>query len=327
MKISNAIAKIVKYAGDHSVTLCFKSRPGQGKSSMVFQAAEQLNVPVIEVRAGLIDDIKLTGLPSFSGDSRHTQWTIPDWLPREERDGPQGILFIDELGQANQQIQNLLSQLILDKHIDDYYLPKNWSIVCATNRMEDRAGTFKMPTHIANRLTHIEIDFSLDDWVSWAHKHNLYQGLIAFAKFRPELLEKFDPNQEINCTPRTLAMCNAYIGDEDLHELVSGLVGEGVAAELTGFLRVWDEMPDIDALLKSPSSAKVPDKPDVRFAVTQALSFRLNPDNADRADLYMTKLPKEFRVSCWKDALRRDPTLTSTPAFKAFLKENSALLV
>ena len=50
-----------------------------------------------------------------------------------------------------------------------------------------------MPSPLANRFTHYEIEANLDDWVSWAHACGIDPRVIAFLRFRPDLLFDFDP--------------------------------------------------------------------------------------------------------------------------------------
>src|SRR4051812_12015356 len=68
--------------------------PGVGKSSVVRQAAESLDLDLIDLRATLLDPVDLRGLPRFAGDA--AVWCPPAFLPR----GGQGVLFLDELAQA-----------------------------------------------------------------------------------------------------------------------------------------------------------------------------------------------------------------------------------
>jgi len=69
--------------------------PGVGKSSVVKQLAETLNVPLRDVRALLLDPVDLRGLPFLGSDGR-SKWATPEFLPQNGA----GILFLDELNTA-----------------------------------------------------------------------------------------------------------------------------------------------------------------------------------------------------------------------------------
>mgnify|MGYP002525727262 CR=1 FL=1 len=84
--------------------------PGVGKASVVRRVAEQNGLPLLDIRASLLDPTDLRGIPSIQ-DGRAV-WCPPEFLPREEQ--PPGILFFDELNAAPPLVQASLYQLTLD---------------------------------------------------------------------------------------------------------------------------------------------------------------------------------------------------------------------
>ena len=68
--------------------------PGVGKSDVVRQAREVLDVNLIDQRLSQMDPTDLKGIPF--NNKGYTDYAIPNFLPRVERDGPNGILFLDE---------------------------------------------------------------------------------------------------------------------------------------------------------------------------------------------------------------------------------------
>src|SRR4051812_42535641 len=73
--------------------------PGVGKSSLVRQAAENLMLDLVDVRATLLDPVDLRGLPRLDGDT--AVWLPPAFLPQTG----DGVLFLDELAQAAPLVQ------------------------------------------------------------------------------------------------------------------------------------------------------------------------------------------------------------------------------
>ena len=137
--------------------------PGIGKSAVVRQLAEGLNVPLQDVRALLLDPVDLRGLPSIASDGR-SKWSTPEFLPH---DG-EGILFLDELNAAPAMVQASCYQLVLDRKLGEYSLPDGWAILAAGNRDSDRAVTTRMPTPLRNRFVHLEFEVDLQEWSEWA---------------------------------------------------------------------------------------------------------------------------------------------------------------
>ena len=70
--------------------------PGIGKSSIVRQIAEAKNLPVVDLRASLLDPTDLRGIPMIRNET--SVWCPPAFLPKAS-DKP-GILFLDEINAA-----------------------------------------------------------------------------------------------------------------------------------------------------------------------------------------------------------------------------------
>src|SRR4051794_31474279 len=219
--------------------------PGVGKSSLVRQAAESLSLDLVDVRATLLDPVDLRGLPRIDGDT--AIWLPPAFLPRFG----EGVLFLDELAQAAPLVQSACLQLTLDRRIGEYELPNGWSVVAASNRSEDRAGTHRLISPLLNRFVHLDLEVSPEDWQRWAVTAGVAPEVRAFLQYRPALLAQFDPsaNPRAFPTPRSWQFVSDVLprtADDLLHPVVAGCVGDGAAAEFLGFLRLYRELPDLD---------------------------------------------------------------------------------
>lgn len=56
---------------------------------------------------------------------------------------------------------------------------------------------------------------------------------------------------------------------------IAGLVGEGPAAEYTGFKRIFENLPDVEGILMNPAKADVPDDMPILFALLGRLPTAL----------------------------------------------------
>lgn len=311
------------------------SAPGVGKSSVVYQASSNAGVNIIEFRPANHGIEDLIGLPNFTQDEKgrtRSSFATPDWLPNEERDGKYGILFIDEMPQAQLSMQNALSQLILDHKIHDYELPKGWQIVCAGNRTQDRAGTTKTPSQLNNRIRFIDMEFSVEEWINWAISTKVRPELIGFAKFRPSTIDprNFDPARQVNCTPRSFADSEGVIdAPEELRfSLLKGGIGEGEAAEFEAFLRVYQNLPAFEDILANPTNIQVDmSKPDIVCALQTMLAHNVDGKTADKVDKFVQRMPADHQAAYYQDALRvKRKELVVSDAFSRFLDENGELL-
>ncbi len=285
--------------------------PGVGKSSVVAEVAAELKLALRVVRALLLDPVDLRGLPFLGTDGR-TKWATPEFLPQ---DG-EGILFLDELNAAPAMVQASCYQLVLDRKLGEYTLPDGWAIVAAGNRDSDRAATTRMPTPLRNRFVHLEFEVDLQEWCEWAIQAGIRPEVIAFLRFRPALLSVFDKDATAFPSPRSWEFVSRILDSLGTpsspaleYELIAGAVGAGAATELSGFLRMFRELPDIDAILMNPLWAPVPEEPSAQYPVASALARCASDSNFDRICTYLDRLPTEFRVLCVHDATLRDPTL------------------
>ena len=193
-----------------------------GKTTLVYDVAEELDMEVIVFRPNTRQVEDLTGLPDFITEEgqRLTHFCTPSWLPKSGK----GIFFIDELYQASKTMQNTLSQPLLERVLGDYKFPEGWRLVAASNRAKDRAGINRPDSHIANRLVQITVEPDVEDSIQWCLDNGIPEVVPAFIKFRPACLEAFDAKLETNCTGRSLVMASSFLdSDEDIRfEMVSG---------------------------------------------------------------------------------------------------------
>ncbi len=299
--------------------------PGVGKSDVVRQVAESKQVALQDVRALLLDPVDLRGLPFLSPD-KQAKWATPDFLPREG----EGILFLDELNSATAMVQASCYQLVLDRKLGEYTLPDGWAIVAAGNRESDRGVTTRMPTPLRNRFTHLQFEVDMQEWCEWGIRASIRPEVIAFVRFRPDLLSVFDRDANAFPSPRSWAfvskILNATPAPTIEHELIAGTVGDGTATEFSAFLATYRNLPNIDAILLHPDQEPVPNNAAAQFAVSTALSHCATDTNFDRVCRYLQRMPTEFGVLCVRDASLRQPAVRHTPAYTKWAVANHHVL-
>jgi hypothetical protein len=265
------------HEGHHTPVMLW-GPPGVGKSQMIAQIAERHNVQVIDIRLSQMEPTDLRGIPFRTDDK--VEWATPALLPDVERHGETGILFLDEITSAAPTVSAAAYQLILDRRLGEYQVPDGWAIFAAGNRQGDRGVTYTMPAPLANRFSHFEVDTHLDDWVAWAYANGIDERVIAFLRFRPELLFDFDPAHNPVAFPSPRSWEFAHRGLQkfgDNPELLLGAlqacVGPAAGIELKAFVDNLDNMPDIDAIMRG-EDVNVPKEIDLQYAVAAALVGR-----------------------------------------------------
>jgi hypothetical protein len=315
--------------------------PGVGKSQIVKQVADKHNMEMIDLRLSQLDPVDLRGVPSVDNKTRKTIWNVPDFLPTSGR----GILFLDEINSAAQATQAAAYQLVLDRKLGDYELPDGWTIVAAGNRTSDRAIVNQMSTALKNRFVHLNFEVSNDDWCTWALKSNVATEIIGFIRFRPLLLNEFEARNDSKeerdrmqrlkdaqafATPRSYEFLSNIVQagpDPSIeHELYSGIIGEGAAAEFIGYMKYHRNLPNLDTVLMNPGKAPVPEEPAMLYAMATGLASKATEDNMERVVQYTGRMPAEFQVLLMKDVVTRDESLSETRAFTDWSLKNAHIM-
>jgi len=303
--------------------------PGVGKSDVIKQIAEDHKLELRDVRLSLLDPIDLKGFPTVDSVKKQMSWLPADFLPKKGK----GLLFLDEMNSAPQSVQAAAYQLVLNRKIGEYKLPDGWSVMAAGNRASDRSVVHAMPAALANRFVHLDFDINVDDWSHWAMENELHTDLRAFIRFRPNLLHCFDSaaNPRAFPSPRSWAFVNDIYKDshsaDDEYELIKGTVGEGAAAEFSGFVRQIKDLPTIDQVLLDPDGTKVPTSPAGMYAMATALDSKATTANIARIMKYTDRMPVEFQVVFVRSAIRRDGKLTGTKSYMDWGIKNQNVLL
>ena len=262
----------------HHTPVMLWGAPGVGKSQMVAQIAKNHGVPLIDIRLSQMEPSDLRGIP-FRVDE-FVEWAVPSMLPNLKRHGNRGILFLDEITSAPPSVSAAAYQLILDRKLGEYEVPEGWAIIAAGNRQGDRGVTYSMPAPLANRFSHYEVEINLDDWVAWAYANGIDERIIAFLRFRQDLLFEFDAAQNPVAfpSPRSWEFAHRALHkfDESNNLLLGALqacVGKAAGIEVKAFVDSLDQMPDLDAIINGEDVA-APKEIDLQYAVATALVGR-----------------------------------------------------
>lgn len=296
--------------------------PGVGKSQLIREViAEEMGLPLWDFRTNSKEPVDLRGLPVVTPDGQ-TTWASPDDLPRTP-----ALFFLDELNTCPVSMQAPLYQIVQDKRLGNWRAHDETRVIAAGNRESDRAVAHKLSTALATRFVHFDMEVDVEDWCKWSITSKAIDPVfIAFIRFRPNLLHDFQPNARTSAVPRTVHMASDVYRqnppDSTIVDELAGCVGEGWAVEFVSFLRVWRNLPDIDALLRKPDGFVAPSGKDamsIRFAIAAAVSFKITKDNLANALVILEKLGEEFSVFAMRDAIVRDRSIAvGSKAFARF---------
>lgn len=331
---ANDLKTSLKALIEEKIPVFIWGNPGVGKSSIVKQIAQENKMEFIDLRLSLLDPTDLRGIPFFESETKSAVWAKPEFLPNTNSK-EYGILFLDEINSAPPTIQAAAYQLILDRKIGEYTLPKNFSIVAAGNYETDRGVTYRMPTPLANRFVHLDFDLDFDEWKHWAYSSSIDNRVISFLSYKPQNLFTFDAksNKKSFATPRSWSFVNDILNSKIefslLKDVIAGAVGIESADEFLNFCKVMNDLPDIELILKG-ELLEVPSNNSILYALCTGLVYALKA-NYSKESLtnmlnYSLNLPAEFSVMLIRDCQKEGIDVESSISWKTWVEANKFLL-
>lgn len=311
-----------------------KGAPGVGKSDILTQVARELETDLIIKHPVVDDPIDYKGL-GFKLDGKNEASFLPfgDLKALIDADKPT-ICFLDDLGQAPPAVQAAAMQLLLARRINGHRVSDHVCFVAATNRKADKAGVSGILEPVKSRFaTIVELVPDVDDWIKWALDNGMPSELVAFIRWRPNLLWDFKATSDMTNSPcpRTVAnvgkLMLAGIPQELEYQVIAGAAGEAFAVELTGFLQIFRKLPHPDRVLMDPDTAPVPDDPATLYALCGALARRASEQTADNFFAYAGRLPEEFSVLLVRDAIHHADEIQYTRGFIKWSSDHSDVLI
>lgn len=306
--------------------------PGIGKSYIVADIAKKHGLDLADVRLSQMDPVDLRGVPAIKDNK--TVWMPPVFFPSDP--DSKGILFLDELNSAPPSVQAAIYQLVLNRKMGEYELPKQWRILCAGNRVSDRGVVFRLPTPLANRMVHLHVQAHFEDFKLFAIKENLHSFVIGFLGFRPDLLAtepvvEDDANPAF-ATPRSYHMLSNILKENKdintISAIIYGTIGYSAGIEFTSYVKVYEELPDIAAIYEG-HYPDIQNQPALLYALVSALVEYYNGSDAHQKHLfaYSEVLPTEFGVMLVKDVIVKDESLATAEGFDAWLEKYGEYII
>jgi hypothetical protein len=304
--------------------LLITGAPGIGKSDIMTQAAQTAGVDLLISHPAVCDPTDFKGLPWMqTGDDFARFVPFGDFHTALTATRPLAWLF-DDLGQSNPSVQAAAMQLFLARRVNGHILPDCITFLAATNRRIDRAGVSGILEPVKSRFVSIvELEPNVDDWCSWAINHGIPYTLIAFLRYRPELLCKFEATADLTNSPvprtwKHLADVESLgLSPELESEAMSGAVGNGAAIEYIAFRQMAKSLGNLDAILLDPVKASIPREPSQLYATIVGLASRANETNFGRIVTYAQRLYTEadrgeFAALLIRDSQRRNSKIAYT---------------
>jgi len=326
------LLEILYYYIKNKQPVLIKGAPGIGKTDIVKQIGKKLNANVLISHPVVSDPTDYKGMPAIVND-RAEFLPFGDLRALIEAD-KLTIAFLDDVGQAPAVVQASLMHLLLSRAINGKAISDHVTFIAATNRKQDKAGVSGILEPVKSRFaTILELEPDLTDWCCWAIKNKMPFQLIAFIRFKPSFLMDFKPSMDItnSSCPRTIAnvgyAMNGGLPESCYYPSFCGSAGQGFATEFIAFLKLMNNLPDIDEAIANPEKAVIPaiDKIDILHAYSSALAQRTTEKNIDKVMKLIFKIPPEFAILPIKNILERKRDLFDNKMVIDWIDRNSGI--
>ncbi len=194
------LSNLLSQAIPARMPVLIKGAPGVGKTDIVTQACQATGTELVVSHPVVDEPVDYKGMPAIKDD--HAEFLPFGSLRRLIEAQHPTVYFMDDLGQAPPTVQAAAMQLILARRINGYQVSGQVTFIAATNRKKDKAGVSGILEPVKSRfVTIVELEPDLDDWIRWAALNSVPAELIAFIRFRPQLLFEFAPSVDMTNSP------------------------------------------------------------------------------------------------------------------------------
>ena len=247
--------------------------PGEGKSGFIRSIVEKMEYDIQDFRLLMRDAVAVHGLPKMN-DQQRMSWALPEEIPLASDDIKKPlVMFLDELPAAPTNVQTVAYQMLHERAIDNVPMHENVRFIAAGNRERDGAVSNRMPTPLANRMAHFDVEADIKSFLDWGHNKGVHPFVLAHLENSPQDLRVSDAKEYTTSksfrSPRAWeyasdVMHEAMRGVDGINEstiellgdVVGSFVGTPTAANFTGYLAVGSKLPRPADILAGKVSGK-----------------------------------------------------------------------
>lgn len=201
--------QLVQQAGQTPIAIGLESPPGIGKTTLVTDIANELNMDLVMLNLAQLDELgDLVGLPlkeyEFCDEEGNCKWVpektvafyqnSPGWKFNENtrtnyskpfwfKEESKGILLcLDDFNRSITKFAQATMELINKQEYYSWKLPPNSQIILTNNPDDGNFSVFSLDAAQKTRFLEFKIRFDIDSWVQWAVHNRLDERCVAFVQ-------------------------------------------------------------------------------------------------------------------------------------------------
>src|ERR1051325_2682712 len=202
----------------------FTGEAGLGKSQIVQQWVKKQrernpNFGFLDLRIAYMEAPDLIGLPehevikeTFGSETKDfsiTKHYQPSFWPRDPES--EGLILLEEPNRGTTGIMNCLMQLLTDRKVHEYELPKGWVIAACINPDSSEYDVNTMDTALKDRFEDFEVEYDALSFMEFMEKQNWNESV---QRFVGDAIWTYKTSKELGqngkyISPRTWSKVNA----------------------------------------------------------------------------------------------------------------------
>ncbi len=279
------------------ISVLLRGHPGVGKSSLASRLADDLGLPLVEIRLAQRDPADLCGVWFPDREARQLVSYPPSWAV-EAAQRP-CLLFLDEINAAVTKLHQAAAyQIVLERRVGELRLHPETAILAAGNLEEDEAIVTPLSSALCNRFAHFIMRVDAPAWLTWAEEAALEPSVLAYIEQHgADVLYAPSSGEPAFPTPRSWEMASRLllVADEaDHRRLAAACLGTAASEKFFAWRRLYGQV-KVDRLLQKGQKLDFTSgrhaEPSYIFAVIQAVGTWL----VRGGDLTDAQLPNVVR--------------------------------
>ena len=271
--------------------------PGGGKTQVQHALCQKYNWGMVSTHFALKPIEETGGIPQFQKIKMNdkemlgTVWSFPDImgsLYELSQKHEMVVWLLDDMHLCGAIHMALLYELLTERKLREYHIPKNVALVLAGNFGSNKAGAKTMFSAIMNRITLLPVFTSFDGWKkNFAIQNNIHLSIQSFLG-NDRYQQFFHEEEQVDTpwgSPRSwtrfsniitaLEQWNGSVNEEDLLILGQGHVSRDAASEFLQYYKIFTKF-DIPEILKNSRDYDLPDSPIDKYALAYAMCSYLS---------------------------------------------------
>jgi hypothetical protein len=249
-------------------TPLFTGEAGLGKSFIVQQWVKEQrkrnpNFGFLDLRIAYMEAPDLIGFPETEKDASgevRTKHRLPEFWPNDENS--EGLILFEEPNRGTTGVLNCLMQILTDRKIHNYTLPKGWLLAGCINPDSSKYDVTTMDTALKDRFEEFEIEYDPLAFLEYIDKSDWNESV---QRFIGDGIWIYKTSEELGAngkyiSPRTWSKVNAAERagtrkNRNLHRLVvTAILGKDIGNEYHRYC--YDQAPvTAHELLKDQKAA------------------------------------------------------------------------